>query len=81
MHVLSALKNSVRAQLTCKQLTLWNHLNLYEDLHQMISVLLAFKDILFALGQAFRSFRSLLMCLFLFFNNLSDRIKLISPAK
>ena len=29
MYVSSALKNCGRAQLTWKQLTLWNHLNIY----------------------------------------------------
>ena len=44
-------------------------------------VLLAVKDVLFTLSQVFRSFRSWLMCLFTFFNDLSDRIKLVSSAK
>ena len=50
-------------------------------LNKIISVLLAFNDILFALSQVFRSFRLWLMCLFMFFNDLSERIKLVSSAK
>ena len=50
-------------------------------LNKIISALLAFKDILLALSQVFRSFRLWLMCLFTFFNDLSERIKLVSSAK
>ena len=46
-----------------------------------ISVLLVFKDILFALSQVVRSFKSCLICLLIFFKELSTSIKLVSPAK
>ena len=50
-------------------------------LNKIISVLLEFNDILFALRQVFRCFRTWLICLFIFFNNFSDCNKLILSAK
>ena len=50
-------------------------------LNNIISVLLAFNDILFALSQMFSSFKSWLMCLFIFFSDLSDSSRFVSSAK
>ena len=47
-------------------------LNWHFDLNNIISVLLAFNDTLFALSQMFSSFESWLMCLFIFFSDLWD---------
>ena len=46
-------------------------------LNNTISVLLAFNDILFALSQMFNSFKSWLMCLFIFFSDLSDSSRFV----
>ena len=50
-------------------------------LNNKISVLLAFNDILFALSQMFSSFKSWLMCLFIFFSDLSESSRFMSSAK
>ena len=50
-------------------------------LNNIISVLLAFNDIIFALSQMFNSFKSWLMCLFIFFSGLSDSSRFVSSAK
>ena len=49
-------------------------------LNSKISVLLVFKDILFALSHVVRSFKSWLICLFIFFKELSTSIKLVLSA-
>ena len=50
-------------------------------LNSKISVLLVFKDILFALSHVVRSFKLRLMCLFIFCKELSTGTKLVSSAK
>ena len=50
-------------------------------LNSKISVLLVFKDILFALSHVVRSFKSWLICLLIFFKELSASSKLVSSAK
>ena len=51
------------------------------DQNNIISVLLTFNGILFALSQMFSSFKSWLMCLFIFFSDLSDSSRFVSSAK
>ena len=50
-------------------------------LNSKILVLIVFKDILFALSHAVRSFKSWLICLLIFFKVLSTSSKLVSSAK
>ena len=50
-------------------------------LKSKISVLLVFKDIVFALSHVVISFKSRLICLFIFFKGLSTSSKLVSSAK
>ena len=50
-------------------------------LNSKIAVLLVFKDTLFALSHVVRSFKSWLICLFIFFKELSTSSKLVSSAK
>ena len=54
---------------------------LFLDLNITSSVLLVFKDSLFALIHSTTSFKSLFICLFIFFIDLSVRIRLVSSAK
>ena len=50
-------------------------------LKSKISVLLVFKGIVFALSHVVISFKSRLICLFIFFKELSASSKLVSSAK
>ena len=50
-------------------------------LSSKILVLLVFKDTLFALSHVVRSFKSWLLCLFMFFKELSTSSKLVSSTK
>ena len=50
-------------------------------LNSKISVLLVFKDILLALSHVVRSFKSWLICLFIFSKELSTSSKLVSSTK
>ena len=50
-------------------------------LNSKVLVLLVFEDILFALSQVVRTFKSWLICLFIFFKELSGGSKLVSSAK
>ena len=49
-------------------------------LNNIISVLLAFNDIIFALSQMFNSFKSWLMCLFIFFSEMSESSRFVSSV-
>ena len=50
-------------------------------LNNVFSALLVFNDILFALIQMFNCFKSWLMCLFIFFSDLSESSMFVSSAK
>ena len=50
-------------------------------LNSKIMVLLVFEDILFALSHVVKSFKSWLMCLFIFFKELCTSSKLVSSVK
>ena len=50
-------------------------------LNNVFSALLAFNDVLFALIQMFNCFKSWLMCLFIFFSDLSESSMFVSSAK
>ena len=54
---------------------------LFLGLNITSSVLLVFKDSLFALIYSTTSFKSLFICIFIFFVDLSVRIRLVSSAK